>query len=116
MVIHLDVKDAGGQVSPNPNYIAGRAFEYERMAHYKSLGYEVMRTAGSHGLFDIIAISPLGSVEFIQCKRVSTKAEAELLIKKFKENPPIEIKYTTQFHQVLEVKIKGSTKVISTIL
>lgn len=103
-------------MSPNANYIAGRAFEYERMAHYKSLGYEVMRTAGSHGKFDIIAISPLGSVECIQCKRVSTEAEANLLIKKFRENPPIKIKYTTQFHQALEIKVKGSKKVLSVTL
>ena len=103
-------------MSPNTNYIAGRAFEYERMAHYKALGYEVMRTAGSHGKYDIIAISPMGSVEFIQCKRVSTEAEANLLIKKFRTSPPIPIVYTTQFHQVLEVKVKGSKKVHSVTL
>lgn len=99
----------------NSNYIAGRKFEYDRLKFYKEAGYTTFRTAGSHGLFDLIVIHPtLHTVTFIQCKRVSDEAEAKRMIKKFREDPPITINYHTEFHQKLEVKVKGSTNVMDT--
>lgn len=65
----------------NPRYTAGRAFEYKTKAHWEGLGYTVIRSAGSHGPFDLVAI-PIKShlkVVGIQCKRVQTLAEANRL-------------------------------------
>jgi hypothetical protein len=94
-------------VSPNVNYLAGRRVEYARMKHYrKFLGHEVMRTAGSHGLFDLISIAPRGEVYFIQVKRVEKKTQAERLIRQFKERPPLGDRYGARYYQVMEVSVK----------
>lgn len=89
---------------PNSNYIAGRQFEYAVMQEWRDKGYSVARTAGSHGAYDVVAFRPDKSVELIQCKRVSTKAEAARLIEGFKEST-VPSKF---FHQVIAVKIKGT--------
>ena len=93
----------------NRNYLAGRRFEYERMKHYRSLGCHVMRTSGSHGKFDLIAILSTGHAYFIQCKSVVDEATAKRLIASFKKEPPFK---QAHFTQVMEVKIKGG-KIIS---
>ena len=55
----------------NKNYIAGRRFEYKVKKYYEDKGYTVLRTSGSHGFADLIAIKPLPNgriIIFIQCK------------------------------------------------
>ena len=42
----------------NPNYKAGRAMEYALMKELRGKGLEAMRTAGSHGVADVIAYQP----------------------------------------------------------
>ena len=37
------------------NYQKGRAFEYRIMHDLEEVGYSVQRSAGSHGLYDVIA-------------------------------------------------------------
>ncbi len=39
---------------PNRNYNRGRNYEYEIVNLFKEAGYDAQRTAGSHGVFDII--------------------------------------------------------------
>lgn len=51
------------------NYTRGREKEYEVMKRLREEGYECIRTAGSHGPFDVVAIGPQG-VRFVQVKRV----------------------------------------------
>ena len=54
---------------PNANYIKGRRKEYEIMNDAKAKGLIAVRTAGSHGPFDVIIIHPYAKIiEFIQCK------------------------------------------------
>src|SRR5690242_18849916 len=92
----------------NSNYVAGRAFEYETMKRWKVKGYDVLRTAGSHGKFDVVAVRPDRKPELIQCKRCSDKSEAEGLIRTFlEETPP-----SRYYHQVIEVKIKGQRAIM----
>lgn len=82
------------------------------MKYYKSLGFDVIRAAGSHGTWDLIATDwKRGIVEHVQCKMVSDLTTANRLLKQFRENPP----FTQQFnmHQTLEVKVKGSTEIRS---
>lgn len=98
----------------NRNYTSGRRFEYEVATRYREEGYEVMRTAGSHGLFDLIAIKPGRHVDLIQCKVTTSPATAARLLREFKENPPIEgIK---NVHQIMEVRIKGSSDIQRVII
>lgn len=40
---------------PNKNYVNGIAKERKLMDEYRAKGYKVMRSAGSHGLIDVIA-------------------------------------------------------------
>lgn len=100
-------------MSPNKNYLAGRRFEYDRMKHYKEvLKLDAVRTAGSHGKWDIIATDwPRGIVTHIQCKVVSDLQSATRYLQRFRDSPP----YSPQrhCHQRLEVKVKGSTEVHS---
>ncbi len=50
----------------NKNYVRGRAKEYRLKKKYGKLGYVVLRTAGSHGFADLIAIGT--EIRFIQVK------------------------------------------------
>src|SRR5882672_9856560 len=98
---------------PNKNYIAGRAFEYERAKAWREAGFYVMRTAGSHGFADLITINPEnGEIRLIQCKRVGTLAEGNRLIEGFKKDPPF-TPYKAKFQQSIEVKLKGKSEVMS---
>lgn len=91
-------------VTMNKNYQAGRRVEYEVIAHWKEQGYSASRTAGSHGTFDVVAYRYDRKPEFIQCKRTTTLATANRLIKNFKETTTPSLYY----HQTMWVKVKGS--------
>lgn len=93
---------------PNPNYIAGRAFEYKRMAHWRDKGHVVLRMAGSHGPFDLVAIRPGDNVTLIQCKRVETQAQARRLATDWRTKPRI---IPGRYHQCLEVYVRDTGKV-----
>lgn len=99
-------------MSPNNNYVAGRRFEYKRRSHYHRLGYEeVIRTAGSHGAFDLICINSDRPVLCVQCKRVEDRAAAKRLMEKFKTSPPFP---PSEFiTQVMDVYVKKDREVLS---
>lgn len=100
-------------MSPNSNYLAGRRFEYERMKHWRNQKHDVMRTAGSHGLFDIVTIAPSGDVQLIQCKRCDNEASALRLVRNFKDRPPLGHRTHAKYHQGIEIRVKGDKEVIS---
>ena len=59
----------------NPNYRAGRAFEYEAMKMLKARGYDKTgRAAGSHGIFDVYGIKDNHAI-LISCKVVQDTSE-----------------------------------------
>lgn len=63
------------------NYDRGRAFEYDTRDRLVGDGYWVMRSAGSKGKVDILAIKD-GHTLFVQCKadgKCSPAERAELL-------------------------------------
>jgi hypothetical protein len=95
-------------MSPNANYIAGRKFEYDRCKYWREvMGYKTCRTAGSHGEADVIATHDDRGVILIQCKLVSTEAEKDAWIRKFKAGTrPIK-----GAQKRMEVKIRGSNEV-----
>jgi hypothetical protein len=49
------------------NYEKGRRGEYQIIKLLKSAGYDANRTAGSHGMYDVIAVNKT-SVRLIQAK------------------------------------------------
>lgn len=98
-------------MSPNPNYRAGRAFEYKRKAHYQKEGYEMIRASGSHGLFDLVGFHPDKPTIGVQCKRVQTHAEGLRLLKNFKETPPL--RPSKYFHQLMDVYVKKTQEILS---
>lgn len=51
----------------NRNYVKGRRLEYEVKQYLMQKGWFVVRSAGSHSPFDLIAIKD-GVVSLIQCK------------------------------------------------
>jgi len=76
------------------NYHRGRNFEYRVKKYLEEKGYFVVRSAGSHGIFDLIAIEKLdygvsydNFVYGIQC-RVDGKVKKEEIeeMKKIYEN------------------------------
>lgn len=99
---------------PNLNYRAGRRIEYGRRKHWIKRGFEVVRSAGSHGIWDLCGVrleDPTHPVQFIQVKRVETATQAKALVRKFEKSPPM--LPSPHYNMVLEVQIKGSKEVIS---
>lgn len=69
-------------IMPNRNYQAGRRFEYRVKKHLEKNGWFVVRSAGSKGAFDLVAIkhcsTTVGSdVALIQCKYGSKPSKKE---------------------------------------
>lgn len=62
---------------PNKNYVSGRRFEYKVKKHLEENGYLVFRSAGSHSIADLIAISK-GDTLLIQCKHYGKMPLKEL--------------------------------------
>lgn len=92
---------------PNPNYNAGRSFEYRVRKELQSLGFVVLRTAGSHGPIDLIAVKPGEAPVLIQCKRCQTPAEAARLKKHLKESLPLpRSKFYTQWLEIYIAKTR----------
>ncbi len=101
-------------MSPNINYRAGVRLEYGRRKHWKKRGWEVTRSAGSHGIWDLVGVrleDPSHPVMFVQCKRAKTKTEANHIINNFKKDPPLP--KSPHWVMILEVQIKGSSEVLS---
>lgn len=111
---YLDKKADTLGVEGNTRYRTGRALEYKVVKEWKAKDYHVVRSAGSHGLYDVYAWRPDRPSEFIQCKRVMKRAEGERLIRKFKESPPtIPSSY---YHQHLVVYVKETRETLTTVV
>jgi hypothetical protein len=103
----------------NTNYVKGRAFEYARMRYYKNSGFDVvMRTAGSHGPYDIVAINAkTGEIFLIQCKVTESPATATRMLNEFRKNPPVPpMVLPPNVHQGMDVKVHGSSQCQSAII
>jgi Holliday junction resolvase len=60
-------------------YHKGRRFEYQVKRWLEDKGYLVLRTAGSHGFVDLIAVGKLGEVIFYQLSYKFEKAKYDTL-------------------------------------
>ena len=74
MTVNISYLWKVSQTSNNTNYRKGASFEYACKGKLENQGYTVLRTAGSHGFADLIAIKPSDGQQlkdrilFIQCK------------------------------------------------
>jgi len=95
----------------NKNYQKGRRFEYQVVKEYEADGWVAMRTAGSHGFADVIAINPADqTVDFVQCKVTESDSQAARLCNQFKSNPPLPL---GPYRQLMVVKVvRGDRKVV----
>lgn len=53
---------------PNANYLRGRRFEWRVRDQLRKMGWTVLRTAGSKGPVDLVAVKAGSPVAFVQCK------------------------------------------------
>lgn len=68
---------------PNRNYEKGRRKEYKIRRNFERDGWIVLRTAGSHGFADLIAIKGKHT-KFIQCKPDNfSEAKTKRLMEKY---------------------------------
>lgn len=77
----------------NRRYVAGRNFEYKTKREWEEKGYLVVRSAGSKGPVDLVAIpngQPQQHVVLLQCKRCRTRTEFERLKRDFRAKPPLD--------------------------
>lgn len=66
----------------NRNYRRGRELEYRIIRELSEAGFVgATRSAGSHGVFDVVAVAPLSHVLFIQAKRTKAKLNPEIAYK-----------------------------------
>jgi Holliday junction resolvase len=72
----------------NKNYLRGRRNEYKAIKILTTAGYYCIRSAGSHGFWDIIALSKTG-IRLIQCKTNGHYNAIDIeKIQEFKDYPP----------------------------
>ena len=83
---------------PNANYLKGRRLEYKAKKQLELEGWKVLRSAGSHGAFDLSAFRKDLPAYVIQVKSTDGgMPKVAALIKGFRKNPPWEVcKYYTQ--------------------
>jgi len=76
----------------NRNYNRGRAYEYKAKKALEQQGWTVIRAAGSHGPYDLIAFKEGQRVRCIQIKATKVAAGIRLLERRFsdqfEENAP----------------------------
>lgn len=76
----------------NKNYAKGRRFEYKLIKEIRNKGGIAIRSAGSHGLVDVVGIFPKQNIIVLyQCKTDAVfngkeKQEVEEMYKAFKES------------------------------
>ena len=101
---------------PNANYVRGTRFERQVMQEWTDKGYTVLRTAGSRGFADLVAIRGGEPVRFIQCKcfKTGSKLMAQNLVKQFLKHPRV----TPSEHYVQSMEVyamKDQARVEGTI-
>ena len=77
--------------------------EWARKHVWESLGCVVVRAAGSHSCWDLVAIHEHMRVHLIQCKIVQTEVQANLMLRAFEKNPPMPA--SESYTMVLEVQV-----------
>lgn len=98
------------------NYARGRAFEYRVRDYLITLGYVVLRSAGSHTPIDLIAIFGDGEILFVQCQRRKSMPQAKVdeLIKIARRAQAVAVQacLSKQRGKVDFYELKGNRKIL----
>lgn len=75
----------------------------------------VIRSAGSHGAYDLVAFpaNPEHQVLAVQCKKVESEAQAKMLVRKFKADPPMLL--GKHFQQRIDVTYERGKRLKATL-
>ena len=65
------------------NYTIGRSYEYRAKKQLEAEGFQVVRSAGSHSEWDLIAVKPGIQVRCIQIKRTKSERGMKQLLRAF---------------------------------
>ena len=88
------------------------SFISDRLTYYKETMKHDVCPQSKDSKWDLISTDWVrGIVTYIQCKVVSTPAEAARLLSKWQLEPPFNPRRA--MHQTMEVKVKGSKEVLS---
>lgn len=97
---------------PNKNYLRGRRLEWQVKKDLEDKGWLAVRTAGSHGHWDVIAFKDDDihdiSVKLIQCKVTTHIEQIPRLVREFYKAAPLRQRLGTNISQELAVKLKGT--------
>lgn len=96
----------------NKKYVSGRSFEYRVSYYLRKKGYYTVRSYGSKGLYDIIAVPQSGQTLLIQAKRNGTVPKHELeKLKKYRHkwNGLTLIAYSEHYPRKDGTKSKNTT-------
>jgi Holliday junction resolvase len=99
---------------PNKNYLRGRRLEWQVKKDLERDGWIAVRTAGSHGHWDIIAFRDHVDrllIRLIQCKATSSLSAAKRLVKEHRKKLPL--RQFPNVQQELIIKITGTKSYIS---
>jgi Holliday junction resolvase len=94
----------------NKHYERGRRFEWLVKKDMEDQGWLSFRTAGSHGLFDIICICEEdhgACVRLIQCKTTDNEKTEKSLLKEFINT--LHFDQGSDIQQLLAVKVTGKS-------
>lgn len=86
-------------------YRRGRRLEYQVKKDLESEGWTVLRTAGSHGFADLVALRG-ANIKFIQCKLIAKQAQLNMVKKAVLSDLP-KPGLADVSHELI-VKIKGT--------
>lgn len=88
-------------------YAAGRRAEYKCLAHLRDHGWRAVRTAGSHGPFDVIAWAG-HDILFIQVKKVSSVARLHNALEQSRITwAKADLTHTTSVRLETWIRLKG---------
>jgi Holliday junction resolvase len=91
---------------PNKHYLRGRRLEWQVKKDLEAEGWQVFRTAGSHGKYDLIAIRK-GDLRLIQCKSVDSDKNGYKYFRDFDKNTE-KLQSIVKLRQELIIKVKGN--------
>jgi Holliday junction resolvase len=106
----------------NKRYVRGRSFEYYVKKAYEEKGFLVVRSAGSRGRIDLVAISKEGKVYMIQCKIGSLKSvsKSEILsllnlANEYNSIPVLALKVRKKRRKYLVIFLEGASLIMGNV-
>lgn len=94
------------------SYRKGANFERRVRRELESKGAFVVRSAGSKGVFDLLAVFPVGTVWGVQCKKTKRISESEVrrMLEVAEKYPIVPILATTEGRKIVFIDVREIEK------